>query len=137
MNRYALAAVVALGGMQALPAAAEITVECHSEHGAYHECNAGPVTNPVLIRQTSGADCILNRTWGYNPNTDRIWVSNYCGGVFANPQGYHHGRSNSADEHARVYNEHGFDVGLATGAVLGAGVVALAEHDKHHHHHHK
>ena len=44
------------------PAFAKDTVECLSKSYKYNECYAGPLDNPVLIYQSSNADCIMNRT---------------------------------------------------------------------------
>lgn len=108
-----------------------VTVECHSVSYQYSECRA-PLRAPQLIHQISGSSCILNRTWGFNRSTQRIWVDQGCSGVFADVGGYHHGRDGTYDTGSRRYDDRGRDVGLlALGSVLGA---ALASSEKSEHH---
>lgn len=115
---------------------AQSTVECQSRHYQYGECWAGPLKQPQLIHQTSSSSCILNRTWGYNPTSGYIWVAEGCSGVFADVGGYHHGRGDSFDENARMYDHRGHDAGsVVAGAVLGAivaGVVDDRNSNRHH-----
>ena len=105
----AAGALLALGYM-ALPAQAESTVKCVSRNYQYDECWAGPLKRPQLIHQVSSSACILNRSWGYNPQSGYIWVANGCAGVFADVVGYHYGRGGQVDPGARTYDEHGHDV---------------------------
>ncbi len=46
----------------------------------------------------------MNRSWGYNPRKNYVWVSDGCSGVFSDSNGYHHGRTNTYDKDARIYN---------------------------------
>lgn len=115
---------------------AQSTVECHSRNYQYGECFAGPLKRPQLIHQISSSSCILNRTWGYNPKSRYIWVAQGCAAVFADVSGYHHGRGDSFDPNARMYNHQGHDVGaIVTGAVLGALVEGMTDSDKRNHRH--
>lgn len=128
-------ALIAAGTLSiAAPAFAQATVECVSHSYNYHECAAGPLRGPALIHQISNASCIMNRTWGYNPNSGYIWVSAGCSGVFADAKGYHHGKTNTADAGARHYNSTGHDTGAALGALLGAAVIdaVIDSGSKHH-----
>ncbi|WP_149195399.1 DUF3011 domain-containing protein [Luteimonas suaedae] len=135
-----VAATLAWLGLPA-PAAAETTVECTSHNYQYNECYA-PLGAPQLVYQSSHAACIVNRTWGFNPATNRIWVSDGCSGVFADPGGYHHGQAGTHDDGARSYGHRGHDTGaVVAGAVLGALILGAAESDHKHHstsnaHHH-
>lgn len=117
------------------PALADGTVECHSRNYQYGECWAGPLRQPQLIHQISSSPCILNRTWGYNPNSKYVWVAQGCSGVFADIGGYHHGRGDTFDAGARQYDHRGHDVGsVVAGAVIGALIEGMADdHGKHHH----
>lgn len=141
MIRTIVAAGVALSGTMFVPqfvpeAKAQTTVECRSRNYQYDECYAGPLSKPQLIHQISGSPCILNKTWGYNPNSKYVWVAQGCSGVFADVGGYHHGRGDSFDPGARMYDQRGHDVGaVAAGAVLGAIIAGVAEEDKHKHRH--
>lgn len=109
------------------PAAAQSTVECHSVNYNYTECSAGSLAKPQLVHQISSSACILNRTWGYNPGSGYLWVAQGCAGVFADVAGYHYGRGDGYDPNARMYNEHGHDVGAAIGGViLGALIEGMA-----------
>jgi hypothetical protein len=106
------------------------TVECVSHYYQYNECYA-PLKAPQLIYQSSQSACILNRTWGFNPRTSRIWVTDGCSGVFADPGGYHHGAAGTADPNARQYDHRGHDTGaLVAGVILGALLEGAAHHDK-------
>lgn len=131
--RYVLAAVLLLGvPALATEAKAQSTVECQSRHYQYGECFAGPLRQPQLIHQISGSPCILNRSWGYNPKSRYIWVAQGCAGVFADVGGYHHGRGDTFDPSARMYDHRGHDVGaVVTGAVVGALIEGMAEDDRH------
>lgn len=135
MLKLSLAAAAALAAIFFTTGAnAQSTVECRSHNYQYDECYAGPLTRPQLIHQISGASCILNRTWGFNPQSRYIWVAQGCSGVFADVGGYHHGRGDKFDKNARHYDKHGHDVGsVAAGVVIGAIIEGLADSGKHHH----
>ena len=137
MFRYLAIAAVALGAPQFVSEArAQATVECHSRNYQYDECFAGPLRQPQLVHQISGSSCILNRTWGFNPRNGYIWVAQGCAGVFADVAGYHHGRGDTFDQNARMYDHHGHDAGAAVaGAVLGALVEGMAERGSRNHRH--
>ncbi len=132
-----LAAAAAVVVFLTVPAAqAQSTVECHSRHYQYDECWAGPLKQPQLIHQISGSACILNRSWGYNPKSKYIWVAQGCAGVFADVGGYHHGRGDSFDANARMYDHRGHDLGaVATGAVLGGLIEGMAQDKRNNHRH--
>ncbi|HEX7804058.1 MAG TPA: DUF3011 domain-containing protein [Pseudoxanthomonas sp.] len=101
-------------------ALAQATVECISHNYQYNECYA-PLDAPTLVYQSSHAACIINKTWGFNPKTDRVWVSEGCSGVFADANGYHHGKGGTFDAGARTYDHRGHDNGaVVAGALLGA-----------------
>lgn len=136
MLKYiATAAMVFGSSLIVTPAKADGTVECRSRHFQYDECWAGPLRQPQLIHQISSSSCILNRTWGYNPRSKYIWVSQGCSGVFADVGGYHHGRGDTFDPNARRYDQHGHDVSsVVAGAVIGALIEGMAdEHATRHH----
>lgn len=121
-------ALAASGAPAALAQNGAVTVECHSVSYQYSECRA-PLRAPQLIHQISGSSCILNRTWGFNRRTQRIWVDQGCSGVFADVGGYHHGRDGTYDTGSRRYDDRGRDVGLlALGTVLGALASDQSEH---------
>ncbi len=112
--------------------AADATVECISHNYQYNECYA-PLQAPQLVYQSSNSACIVNRTWGFNPTTRRIWVSEGCSGVFADPSGYHHGKGGTADSSARQYDHRGHDTGaVVAGAILGALIEGAASSGKKH-----
>jgi len=130
------APLFAFAFLEAPAAQAQSTVECQSRHYQYGECWAGPLSKPQLIHQISSSPCILNRTWGYNPKSKYIWVAQGCSGIFADVGGYHHGRGDTFDANARMYDHHGHDVGaVAAGAVLGAIVQGMADDHKHNRQH--
>ena len=111
-------------------ASAQTTVECISHNYQYNECYA-PLDAPTLVYQSSHASCIINKTWGFNPRTDRIWVSAGCAGVFSDANGYHHGRSGTFDKGARTYDERGHDAGTAlAGLLLGAAIEGAVDGGK-------
>ncbi|MCW8060439.1 DUF3011 domain-containing protein [Agrobacterium tumefaciens] len=136
MLRYLFIASLAFGSSWVVSdARAQSTVECQSRHYQYGECWAGPLSKPQLIHQTSGSPCILNRTWGYNPRSKYIWVAQGCSGVFADVGGYHHGRGDTFDQNARMYDHRGNDVGAVVGgAILGALIERMADcsHNRRH-----
>jgi hypothetical protein len=74
----------ALGGYR-LPAEAvpptATKMLCESLDGGRKQCPADTSRGVGLIRQISGADCVLNRTWGYDRNG--IWVTDGCRAEFA------------------------------------------------------
>ncbi len=74
----------ALGGYRlpadAVPPTAS-RVTCESLDGGHKQCAVDTSRGVGLIRQTSDADCVLNRTWGYDRNG--IWVTNGCRAEFA------------------------------------------------------
>jgi hypothetical protein len=100
-------AVLALSGT----AEAGETVKCKSKHNKYTECKVN-FKAPILVRQTSAQPCIINSTWGFNPNTGHLWVSAGCNGVFGEAHGYHHGASGGFDKNAHRYNRNGTFVGI-------------------------
>jgi Protein of unknown function (DUF3011) len=51
-------------------------VYCASDNGGRNFCNANTSQGVRIIRQRSDADCIYNRTWGYDRS--RIWVDRGC-----------------------------------------------------------
>ncbi|HEX8169761.1 MAG TPA: DUF3011 domain-containing protein [Thermoanaerobaculia bacterium] len=59
--------------------AARIT--CESQDAERARCAADTTRGVGLIRQLSNADCVLNRTWGYDASA--IWVSSGCRAEFA------------------------------------------------------
>jgi hypothetical protein len=91
------------------------TVYCRSVGDKYTECPAR-FQAPILVMQKSQKPCIINSSWGYNPNTGRIWVARGCIGVFADQHGYHHGASGTMDIDARRYSDQGEFIGY--GAVV-------------------
>jgi hypothetical protein len=74
----------ALGGYRlpadALPPNAS-KVTCESLDGGHKPCPVDTSHGVGLLRQISGTDCVLNRTWGYD--RDGIWVTNGCRAEFA------------------------------------------------------
>lgn len=113
------------------------TVQCQSEGYQYNECYA-PMRMPVLVQQLSKSACIPNRTWGFNPATLRIWVSDGCGGVFADDapyyggQGYpYYGPDYNPPPPRHDHGNHQVEAVVA-GAILGA-VIESSMHDHKHH----
>lgn len=107
-----------------------VTVECHSVSYHYSECRA-PLRAPQLIHQISGSACILNRTWGFDRRSQRLWVDQGCSGVFADVGGYHHGKRGTFDPGSRRYDDRGRDVGmLVLGSIAGAA-LSSAEQGEH------
>lgn len=128
MHKYMLFPLVLLAA--AVPVgetvAGDATVECISHNYQYNECYA-PLRAPQLVYQSSHSACIINKTWGFNPKTSRVWVSEGCSGVFADPGGYHHGQSGTVDSGARQYDQRGHDTGaVVVGALLGALIEGAA-----------
>jgi hypothetical protein len=74
----------ALGGYRlpagAVPATAA-RLRCESEEGKRTQCSINTTRGVGLIKQTSDAECVLNRSWGYD--RDGIWVTNGCKAEFA------------------------------------------------------
>lgn len=119
-------ALLASGAPAGQAIAGDATVECLSHDYQYNECYA-PLRAPQLVYQSSHSACIVNKTWGFNPMTNRIWVSEGCSGVFADPGGYHHGQSGTVDAGARQYDHRGHDTGtVLAGAILGALIEGAA-----------
>lgn len=139
MIRYLAITALTFAGFAAVATSegrAQATVECHSRNYQYDECYAGPLKQPQLIHQVSGSACILNRTWGYNPKSRYIWVAQGCAGIFADVGGYHHGRGDTFDGNARMYNHRGHDVGaVVAGAVVGALIEGMASGSEGRHRH--
>jgi hypothetical protein len=73
----------ALGGYR-LPAEAvpptAAKVVCESLDGKRIDCPALTARGVGLVRQISETDCVLNRSWGYGPDT--IWVADGCRAEF-------------------------------------------------------
>jgi hypothetical protein len=73
----------ALGGYRlppdTMPANAS-KVTCESIDGGRKPCPVDTSRGVGLLRQISGADCVLNRTWGYDRNG--IWVTDGCRAEF-------------------------------------------------------
>jgi hypothetical protein len=61
-------------------------IECNSDRNRYRECRTGDWRAAQLIRQTSNAQCIEGRTWGYGRGM--LWVDQGCAGVFAPAQNW-------------------------------------------------
>jgi hypothetical protein len=74
----------ALGGYRidasAVPGSAQ-RISCASEPGNRKLCAADTSRGVGLVRETSGAACVLNRSWGYD--REGIWVSDGCSAEFA------------------------------------------------------
>lgn len=74
----------ALGGYRidepAVPATA-LRVSCASDPGGRNVCAADTSRGVGLVRETGGAECVLNRTWGYDG--EGIWVRDGCSAEFA------------------------------------------------------
>lgn len=74
----------ALGGFRldegAVPKTA-LRLRCEPPSTALHRCPVDGVRGAGLVRQVSQADCILNRTWGYD--RDGLWVTGGCAADFA------------------------------------------------------
>ena len=56
-------------------------ITCESLDGGRKPCPIETSRGVGLLRQLSDADCVLNRTWGYDRNG--IWVTNGCRAEFA------------------------------------------------------
>lgn len=132
-NLYVLTAMIFGSLLYSTQTLAQPTVECRSRDYKYSECPAQGLSRPQLIHQISSSSCILNRTWGYNPRSGYLWVSDGCSATFADVSGYHHGRGDTYDEGARRYDDRGRDAGLVIGGlVLGALVEGAVSSDSHH-----
>jgi hypothetical protein len=74
----------ALGGYRlpanAVPESAQ-RISCESLDGGRKQCPVDTTRGVGLIQQLSDADCVLNRSWGYDRNG--IWVTNGCRAEFA------------------------------------------------------
>jgi hypothetical protein len=60
-------------------------IECNSDRNSYKACRTGDWRSARLVRQTSRAQCVEGRSWGYERGT--LWVDNGCAGTFAAAQG--------------------------------------------------
>ncbi|WP_048648846.1 DUF3011 domain-containing protein [Nitratireductor soli] len=128
LRTLSFAAIMFAGSLNVVEVRAESTLDCRSRNHQYDECWAGPLRKPQLIHQISSSPCILNRTWGYNPKSQYIWVAEGCAGVFADVAGYHHGRGGGFDGNARMYDNRGHDIGAVIGgAVIGALIEGMAD----------
>ncbi len=70
----------------ALPSAAFAqsgSVICRSVNNGYKECYAGSMQDPELIRQLSRTQCVRDENWGFNDQTNYIWVGSGCQAEFA------------------------------------------------------
>jgi hypothetical protein len=56
------------------------SVSCNSRNNGRQECRVDGWRDARLVRQTSRAQCIENRTWGFRRGM--IWVDNGCAGEF-------------------------------------------------------
>lgn len=77
----------ALGGYRLPPLSVPASAErlfCESRGGKGALCPANTFRGVGLVRQTSKADCILNRTWGYDEKG--IWVTEGCAAEFVVPK---------------------------------------------------
>jgi hypothetical protein len=106
----AIAACAGGPGVQAKPAAVT-AVQCSSKQYKYAEC-AAPFRQPHLVRQISSSPCVVNRSWGFNRTTGRIWVSAGCSAVFGESGGFHYGLANTYDPNAGIWDDHGHYVGV-------------------------
>ena len=81
LTKCALAALAALFAGTVAGQAAIVTCESQNYRNAECAVGGGPV---ALIRQlsTPPGDCIEGRTWGFNRNSNRIWVANGCRAEF-------------------------------------------------------
>lgn len=55
-------------------------VNCGSADGRYSRCFARTEGKVTLLKQLSSSPCVLQRTWGFDPNG--VWVDNGCRGQF-------------------------------------------------------
>ncbi len=121
MFKFLAACAVATLYAGAAQAQEDTTVQCVSRDFKYEECWAANLNAPQLVYQTSSSACIVNRSWGYNRRSGYLWVAEGCSGIFADVNGYHHGRGDTFDQNARQYDKRGNDAGkVVAGAVLGA-----------------
>ena len=97
--------------------------------------NSSPakMSRPQLIHQISSSACILNRSWGYNPGSGYVWVSQGCAGTFADVSGYHHGRGDTYDSGARHYDDRGRDAGAVIGGLVLGAILEGAASGGHRH----
>lgn len=130
---FALTALAVSPVIYMADAMAQATVECQSRDYQYAECAAPGLSRPQLIHQISYSSCILNRTWGYNPRSGYLWVSQGCAATFADVSGYHHGRGDTYDEGARRYDEKGKDGGAMIAGLLLGALIEGAVSSGHHH----
>ena len=134
MRRLLVNTALLLAPLATLPQAmAQATVECRSRDYQYNECYAGELSRPQLIHQISSSACILNRSWGYNPGSGYVWVSQGCAGTFADVSGYHHGRGDTYDSGARHYDDRGRDAGAVIGGLVLGAILEGAASGGHRH----
>jgi hypothetical protein len=95
------------------------TITCASFQHRYTECQT-PFHAPILVMQTSNSACIVNNTWGFNPRTGNLWVSNGCQGVFADQHGYQYGLGGGYDPNAHRYNNQGAHLGVGPIVIVPA-----------------
>ncbi len=60
-------------------------IQCNSEKNGYKSCRTGDWRGARLVQQTSRAQCVEGRSWGYERGT--LWVDNGCAGTFAAANG--------------------------------------------------
>ncbi|KLD73960.1 hypothetical protein Y886_35205, partial [Xanthomonas hyacinthi DSM 19077] len=88
----ALAAMaVTMGVVSPVALAQRGTIDCGSGNNKPGRC---PVRwrDAQLVRQDSKAACIRDRTWGFDRNSNAIWVDRGCRGIFAEAGGWGGGR---------------------------------------------
>lgn len=59
------------------------SVVCKSVNNSYKECFAGSMRDPQLVRQLSRTQCVQEQNWGFNQQTNYIWVGSGCQAEFA------------------------------------------------------
>jgi len=64
----------------AVQATVSSVVSCVSADGQRQQCAADTSAGVVMLRQTSEANCLLGRNWGYGGQG--VWVTEGCGGEF-------------------------------------------------------
>jgi hypothetical protein len=79
------------------------TILCESIDGQRNRCAVNTSMGIRLLRQTSGSDCVLNSTWGFD--ADGIWVAKGCRAEFALGEGRVPAAWNDAPGSSRVLCE--------------------------------